>query len=45
VSTMTDSNNTSFVTVNLTLSSPSNAALGSPSTATLYVVCSSSCPS
>lgn len=43
VPTMNSSNNTSAVTVNLALSSPSNATLGSPSIATLYVVNSSSC--
>lgn len=43
VPTLTDPNNTSYVTANLTLSSPSNATLGSPSTATLYVGNTSSC--
>jgi hypothetical protein len=43
VSTMTNPSNTSYVTVNLTLNSPSNAMLGSPSTATLYIVNPSAC--
>jgi|GEM_PF-5925845 hypothetical protein len=43
VTTYNDPNNTSYVTVNLTLSSPSNAMLGSPSTATLYIVNPNSC--
>lgn len=43
VSTMTDSGNTSDVTANLNLSSPSNATLGSPSEATLYIVNPSAC--
>jgi len=38
VYTLDDPNNTSWVTVNLALSSPTNATLGSPSTATLYVL-------
>lgn len=45
VTTMTESNNASYVTVNLTLSSPSYATLGSPSAATLYIVNPSSCGS
>ncbi len=43
VSTITNPNNTTYVTVNLSLSSPSNATLGSPSVATLYVVNPSFC--
>lgn len=38
ISTMVDPNGQSSVTVNLTLSSPSGATLGTPSTATLYLV-------
>lgn len=46
VSTLNDSNNTSYVTVNLSLSLPtySNATLGQPSTAVLYVYNPSACP-
>jgi len=43
VSTINNPNNTSYVTVNLILSSPYNCTLGSPSTATLYVYNGASC--
>lgn len=43
VSTLNNPNNTTYVTVNLTLSSPSNAMLGNPSAATLNVAGVTAC--